>query len=174
MPAYHGKSKILVCRHIMAKSKMSVCQHILAWTKFQYAGISWHEQSFSMPASHAIVKFQYASISWQEQNFSMPAYHGKEQNFSMSTYHGINQNPQSPFISVRHHIKASINNSYRRLFRHASISRHSIILSVIANSGSVTYRDIGLKANKHHISYHIRFHRVFRFSILTCLIIFAY
>jgi hypothetical protein len=71
--------------------------------------------------------------------------------------------PQSPFISVRQHIKASINNSYRHLFRDASISRHSIILSVIANSGSVTYRDIDLKANKFHISYHIRFHRVSRF-----------
>jgi hypothetical protein len=146
----------------------------MAWAKFQYAGISWHEQSFSMPTYHgkskilvcqhimARAKFQYANISWQEQNFSMP------------TYHGIDQNPQSLFISVRQHIKASINNSYRRLFRHTSISRHSIIPSVIANSGSVIYRDSDLKANKYHISYHIRFHRVFLFSILTCLIIFAY
>jgi hypothetical protein len=107
----------------------------------------------------ARAKFQYVNISWQEQNFSMP------------TYHGINQNPQSPFISVRQHIKASINNSYRRLFRYASISRHSIIPSVIANSGSVIYRDIDLKANKYHIFCHIRFHRVSRFSILTYLII---
>jgi hypothetical protein len=76
----------------------------------------------------------------------------------MPTYHGIDQNPQSPFISVRQHIKATISNSYRRLFRHASISRHSIILSVITNSGSVTYRDIDLKANKYHILCHIRFH----------------
>jgi hypothetical protein len=127
MLAYHGKSKISVCRHIRAR-----------------------------------VRFRYANLSWQEPNFSMPA------------YHGIDQNPQSPFISVRQHIKASINNSYRRLFRHASISRHSIILSVIANSGTVIYRDVDLKANKHHISYHIRFHRVSRFSILTCLIIFSY
>jgi hypothetical protein len=161
MPAYHGMSKVLVCRYI------------LAWAKFQYAGISWHEQGFSMPAYHGMskvvvcrhimvwAKFQCASISWQERNFSMPA------------YHGIDQNPQSPFISVRQHIKASINNSYRRLFRHASISRHSIFLSVIASSGSVIYRDIDLKANKHHISYHIRFRRVSRFSILTCLIIFC-
>jgi hypothetical protein len=109
----------------------------------------------------AWAKFQCANISWHEQSFSMP------------TYHGIDQNPQSPFISVRQHIKASINNSYHRLFRHASISRHSIILSVIANSGSVIFRDIDLKANKHHISYHIRFHRVSRFSILTCRIIFC-
>jgi hypothetical protein len=87
--------------------------------------------------------------------------------FSMPAYHGIDQNPQSPFISVRQHIKASINNSYCRLFRHASISRHSIITSVIANSGSVIYRDSDLKANKYHISYHIRFHRVSRLGILT-------
>jgi hypothetical protein len=87
--------------------------------------------------------------------------------FSMPAYHGIDQNPQSPFISVCQHIKASINNSYRRLFRHASISRHSIILSVIANSGSVIYRDSDLKANKYHISYHIRSHKVSRFGILT-------
>jgi hypothetical protein len=87
--------------------------------------------------------------------------------FSMPTYHGIDQNPQSPFISVRQHIKASINNSYRRLFRHASISRHSIIPSVIANSGSVIYRNNDLKANKYYISYHIRSHRVSRFGILT-------
>jgi exonuclease I len=89
----------------------------------------------------------------------------------MPAYHGIDQNPQSPFISVCQHIKASINNSYRRLFRHASISRQSIILPVIANSGSVIYRDIDLKANKHHISYYIRSNRVSRFSILTYLII---
>jgi hypothetical protein len=95
----------------MAKSKMSVCQHIKARVRFQYAGIFWHEQYFSMP-----------------------------------TYQGIDQDPLSPFISVRQHIKASINNSYRRLFRHATISRHSIILSVIANSGSVIYRDIDLKS----------------------------
>jgi hypothetical protein len=87
--------------------------------------------------------------------------------FSMLTYHGIDQNLQSPFISVCQHIKASIKNSYHRLFRHASISRHSIIPSVIANSGSVIYRDIDLKANKYHISYHIRFHRVSRFDVLT-------
>jgi hypothetical protein len=43
----------------------------------------------------ARAKFQYANISWQEQNFSMPA------------YHGIDKNSQSPFISVRQHIKAS-------------------------------------------------------------------
>jgi hypothetical protein len=123
---------------------------------------------FSLLA-HQVIKwyleshvFQYADISWHEQNLSMP------------TYHGIDQNPQSPFISVCQHIKASINNSYRHLFWHASISRHSIIPWVIANSGSVIYRDIDLKANKYHISYHIRFHRVFRFSILTYLIIFAY
>jgi hypothetical protein len=119
--------------------------------------------------AHQVIKwylesqvFQYADISWHEQNFSIP------------TYHGINQNPQSPFISVRQHIKASINNSYRRLFRHASISRHSIIPSVIANYGSVIYRDIDLKANKYHISYYIRSNRVSRFSILTGLNIFAY
>jgi hypothetical protein len=87
--------------------------------------------------------------------------------FSIPTYHVIDQNPQSPFISVRQHIKASINNSYRRLCRHASISRHSIIPSVIANSGSVIYRDIDLKANKYHISYRVRFHRVTQFGILT-------
>jgi hypothetical protein len=87
--------------------------------------------------------------------------------FSMPTYHGIDQNLQSPFISVRQHMKASINNSYRRLFRHASISRHSIIPSVIAYSGSVIYRDSDLKANKYHISYHIRSNRVSRFDILT-------
>jgi hypothetical protein len=80
--------------------------------------------------------------------------------FSMPTYHGINQNLQSPFISVCQHIKASINNSYRCLFRHASISQHSIITSVIANSGSVIYRDSDLKANKYHISYYIQFYRV--------------
>jgi hypothetical protein len=75
------------------------------------------------------------------------------------------------FASISRHLS---NNSYHCLFWHASISRHSIILSVIANSGSVIYRDIDLKANKHRISYHIRFHRVSQFSILTCLIIFAY
>jgi hypothetical protein len=195
-----AKSKILVCRHMLYF--VSWPAYLISWpayfispvsglryisllahqvTKwylesqvFQYANISWHEQSFSMPAYHgksqisvcqhimAWAKFQYVNISGQEQNFSMPA------------YHGIDLNPQSPFISVRQHIKASINNSYRHLFRHASISRHSIILSVIANSGSVIYRDINLKANKHHISYRIRFHRVSQFSILTCLIIFAY
>jgi hypothetical protein len=80
MPIYHGKSKISVCRYIMA------------WEKFQYAGISWHEKSFSMPAYHgkskisvcrhimARVRFQYADISWHEQNFSMPTYHGIDQN----------------------------------------------------------------------------------------------
>jgi hypothetical protein len=99
--------------------------------------------------------FQYADVSWHDQNFSMP------------TYHGIDQNPQSPFISVCQHIKASINNSYHHLFWHASMSWYSIILSVIANSGSVIYRDIDLKANKYCISYHIRFHRVSRFGILT-------
>jgi hypothetical protein len=99
--------------------------------------------------------FQYAGISWHKQNFSMP------------TYHGVDQNPQSPFISVRQHIKASINNSYRRLFRYASIPGHSIIHSFIASSGSVIYRDIDLKAIKCHISYHIQFHRVSRFGILT-------
>jgi hypothetical protein len=116
--------------------------------------------------AHQVIKwylesqvFQYADISWQEQDFSMP------------TYHGIDQNLQSPFISVRQHIKASINNSYRRLFWHASISRHCIILPVIANSGSVIYRDIDLKANKHYISYYIRSNKVSRFSILTYLII---
>jgi hypothetical protein len=87
--------------------------------------------------------------------------------FSMPTYHGIDQNLQSSFILVRQHIKASVSNSYRRLFRHASISRYSIIPSVIANSDSVIYRDIDLKANKYHISYHIRFHRVSRFDMLT-------
>jgi hypothetical protein len=91
----------------------------------------------------------------------------------MPTYHGIDQNPQSPFISVCQHIKASINNSYRRLFRHAGISRHSIIPSVIANPGSVIYQDIDLKANKYHVSYHIRSHRITRFGILTCLSIFC-
>jgi hypothetical protein len=112
--------------------------------------------------AHQVIKwylesqvFQYADISWHEQSFSMP------------TYHGIDQNPQSLFILVRQHIKASINNSYRHLFRHASISRHSIIPSVIANSGSVIYRDIDLKTNKCHISYHIRSNRVTRFGIVT-------
>jgi hypothetical protein len=60
---------------------------------------------------------------------------------------------------------------YRRLFRYASISRHSIIPSVIANSGSVIYRDVDLKANEYHFSYHIRSHRVSWFDILTYLII---
>jgi hypothetical protein len=91
--------------------------------------------------------------------------------FSMLTYHGIDQNLQSPFIWARQHIKASVSNSYRRLFRHASISRHSIIPSVIANFGSVIYKDVDLKANKYHISYHIRSHKVSRFGILTYLII---
>jgi hypothetical protein len=99
--------------------------------------------------------FQYADMSWHEQNFSMP------------TYHGINPNPQSPFILICQHIKASINNSYHHLFWHASISRHSIIPLVIANSGSVIYRDSNLKANKYHISYHIRSNRVSWFNILT-------
>jgi hypothetical protein len=62
---------------------------------------------------------------------------------------------------------------YRRLFRYASVSRHSIIPSVIANSGSVIYRDIDLNANKYHISYRIRSYRVTRFGILTYLIIFC-
>jgi hypothetical protein len=99
--------------------------------------------------------------------FSLPTYHGIDQNLSLPTYRGINQNLQSPFISVGQHIKASISNSYRRLFRYANISRHYIITSVIANSGSAIYRDIDLKANKYHISYHIRSHRVSRFGILT-------
>jgi hypothetical protein len=99
--------------------------------------------------------------------FSMPTYHGMSKSFSMPAYHGIDQNPQSPFMSVRQHIKASINNSYRYLFWYANISRHSIIPSVIANSGSVIYRDSDLKANKYHIFYYIRSHRVSRFGILT-------
>jgi hypothetical protein len=68
------------------------------------------------------------------------------------------------FASISRH---QINNSYRHLFRYASISRHSIIPSVIANSGSLIYRDSDLKANKYHISYHIRSNIVFRFDILT-------
>jgi hypothetical protein len=149
MPTYHGMSKVSVCRHIMA------------WAKFQYAGITWHEQSFSMPAYQGMSKvsvcrhimarpkFQYANISWQEQNFSTPTYHGKSK------------------ISVCQHIMASTKIPNHHLFRYASISRHSIILSVIANSGSVTYRDIDLKANKYHIFCHIRSNRVSRLSILT-------
>jgi hypothetical protein len=162
MPVYHGMSKSfsMPVYHGMSKS----------FSVPVYHGMS---KSFSMPVYHgkskvlvcrhtvAWVRFQCASISGHKQKFSMP------------TYQGIDQNPQSPFISVRQHIKASIDTSYRRLFWHATISRHSVILSVIANSGSVIYRDIDLKANKYHISYHIRFHRVSRFSILTCLIIFC-
>jgi hypothetical protein len=114
------------------------------------------EKNVSMPAYRGKRgKCQYASISWQRAKFQYAGISGHKQNFSMPTYQGIGQNPQSPFISVRQHIKAFINNSYRRLFRHATISRHSVILSVIANSGSVVYRDIDLKANKHHISYRI-------------------
>jgi hypothetical protein len=184
MPAYHGKEQnvsmptyVIFCipasiSYILASiSQVSGLRYIslLAYqvTKwylksqvFQYAGISWQRGKCQYAGiSWQRAKCQYASISWQEPNFSMP------------TYHGIDQNPQSPFISVRQHIKASINNSYHRLFRLATISRHSVILSVIANSGTVIYRDINLKANKYHISYRIRFHRVSRFSILTCLII---
>jgi hypothetical protein len=103
--------------------------------------------------------------------FSMPTYLGINQNLSMPTYHGINQNLQSLFISVRQHIKASVSNSYHHLFWYASISRHYIITSVIANSGSIIYRDINLKANKYHISYYIQSHRVSRFDILEYLVI---
>jgi hypothetical protein len=88
MSVYHGMSKVLVCRYIMA------------WAKFQYAGISWHEQSFSMPVYHGMskvsvcryimawAKFQYAGISWQEQNFSMPAYHGIKPKSPIIVYFG--------------------------------------------------------------------------------------
>jgi hypothetical protein len=96
-----------------------------------------------------------------------PIYISIHSYFSLPTYRGIDQNLQSPFISVCWHIRASINNSYHRLFRYASISRHYMITLIIANSGPVIYRDIHLKANKYHISYHIRSHRVSRFDILT-------
>jgi hypothetical protein len=61
---------------------------------FQYAGISWQEQNFSMPTYHgkskvsvcqhimARAKFQYASISWHRPKspitvyFGLPAYQG--------------------------------------------------------------------------------------------------
>jgi hypothetical protein len=119
-PYCHYKEKITIIppwlQFISQVSGISVCQHI---------------RLLSNILSH--MYFQYANISWQELNFSMP------------TYHGIDQNPQSPFILVRQHIKASINNSYRCLFWHASISQHSIIPSVITNLGSVTYRDFDLK-----------------------------
>jgi hypothetical protein len=156
VPAYHGKEQNVSMPAYHGKEQ-----------NVSMPAYHGKEQNVSMPAYHgkskisvcrhimARVKFQYANLSWQVPNFSMPA------------YHDIDQNPQSPFISVRQHIKASINNSYRRLFRHASISRHFVILSVITNSGSVIYRDIDLRANKHHISYHIRFHRVSQFGILT-------
>jgi hypothetical protein len=87
--------------------------------------------------------------------------------FSLPTYRGIDQNLQSSFILICRHIRASINNSYHNLFWYANISRHYMITLFIANSGSVTYRDIHLKGNKYHISYHIWSHRVSRFDILT-------
>jgi hypothetical protein len=61
----------------------------MARAKFQYAGISWHEQSFSMPAYHGKrAKFQYTRISWHEQNFSMPAYHGIKPKSPITVYFG--------------------------------------------------------------------------------------
>jgi hypothetical protein len=150
MPAYHGKEQsvsmpayvifytLASISYILASiSQVSGLRYIsllahqvtkwyLESQVFRYASISWHEKSFSMPVYHGMrkvsvcqyimawEKFQCAHISWHEQNFSMP------------TYQGIDQNLQSPFISVCQHIKASINNSYRRLFRHATISQHSV------------------------------------------------
>jgi hypothetical protein len=82
----------------MAKSKVLVCRHIMAWAKFHCASISGHKQCFSMPAYQGISKsFQYASISGHKQNFSMPAYRGIDLNppitvyFGSPTYQGIYQ-----------------------------------------------------------------------------------
>jgi hypothetical protein len=79
----------------------------------QYANISWHEQSFSMPTYHGMskvsvcqhirawAKFQYASISWHQ--------------------------PKSP----NHH-----------LFRFASISRHLSITHIVVYFGMPAYHGI--------------------------------
>jgi hypothetical protein len=103
---------------------------------FQYANISWHEQSFSMPVYHGMskvsicqhimawAKFQYAGISWHEQSFSMPAYHGKSK------------------ILVCQHIMASTEIPNHRLFRFASISRHLSITHIAVYFGMPAYHGI--------------------------------
>jgi hypothetical protein len=103
---------------------------------FQYAGISWHEKSFSMPVYHGIrkvsvcryimawEKFQYAGISWHEKSFSMPVYHGMSK------------------VSVYRHIRASIKIPNHRLFRFASISRHLSITHIAVYFGMPPYHGI--------------------------------
>jgi hypothetical protein len=114
MPAYRGKSKILVCRYIMA------------WEKFQYAGISWHEKSFSMSVYHGMrkvsvcqhimawAKFQYADISGHRSKSPITVY------FGSPAYQGIYQYLISPFISAW----AFYNSFSYRQFWLSNISRH--------------------------------------------------
>jgi hypothetical protein len=91
--------------YISALRYISLLAHqVIKWNLesqvFQYADISWHEQSFSVPAYQgksqisvcqhimAWAKFQCASISWQEPNFSMPTYHGINLNPPITDYFG--------------------------------------------------------------------------------------
>jgi hypothetical protein len=140
MPAYHGKSKVSVCRHML---------HFVSWPAYF---ISWPACFITRPAyfmsqpayliswpaylkvtglrhfsllAHQVIKwylesqdFQYASISWQEPNFSMPAYHGKSQ------------------ILVCQHIMA------RAKFQYASISWHRPKSSITVYFGSPAYQGI--------------------------------
>jgi hypothetical protein len=84
-----AKSKVSVCRHIMAKeqnvsmpayhgkSKISVCRRIMAIAKFQYASISWHQPK---SPNHRLFRFasisRHLSITHIAVYFGMPAYHG--------------------------------------------------------------------------------------------------
>jgi hypothetical protein len=114
---------------------------------------TWHQLKSQVTGISVCWYIRVSNNNLSHVYFSMPTYLGINQNLSMPAYHGIDQNLQSPFISVRQHIKTSVSNSYHHLFRYASISRHSIITSVIANSGSVIYGDNDLKANKYCTSY---------------------
>jgi hypothetical protein len=102
MPAYFI-SQVSGLRYISLLA-YQITKWYLESQVFQYANISWHEQSFSMPVYHGMSKvsvcryimawaeFQYASISWHEQKFQYAGISWQEQNFSMPAYHGINLN----------------------------------------------------------------------------------